>query len=249
MDDIATGIGRQRPQDQVDEWIAQRVRGLSFVDIGGIGVKGTNERASWAQRQGASAVAMADFEPFSHREWQHWHGEIKRIGVTGIKEYEETNIDDPALLDLLGQWDMVHSTGILYHVPNPIHTLLNLRRLVRRYLIVNTVIVPEIIENTAGRLCFPASSVALFAALRGSERAVLAQHYADQFGLPLDELAPERNEGASMPYLVGDRPSYYPYWWVFTKPSFEVTLEMLRMRVLDRFTWKNHAHFVLLEVD
>lgn len=240
-------IGRADAKDPVDEWIASIAAGRSFVDIGGIGEFSVNERCSWAQRSGASRTAMADFEPFSHHLWRYWHEETGRQNIGGIEEFEGANIDDPRLPDLIGTWDIVHSTGILYHVPNPIHSLLNIRRAARRYLILNTVVVPEVIENDAGRLVFPACSVAFFPALRAEERAVLARHYREHLNLDLEPLAPASADGAIMPYMQGGQASYYPYWWIFTVPSFEAALATLEMRVRERWTWNRHAHFVLLE--
>lgn len=241
------GIGRDTAQDVVDEWIARIAPGQSLVDIGGIGEFSTNERCTWAQRCGASRVGVADFEPFEHHLWTHWRTETARQGITGIEEFQRANIDDPELPKIIGRWDIVHSTGILYHVPNPVHSILNIRRAARRWLILNTVVVPEVIENAAGRLRFPGSAVAFFAALRGEERAVMAEHYREQFGMDIDALAPVRQDGAVMPYMREGEPSYYPYWWIFTRTSFEAALEILEMRVRDRWTWRDHAHFVLLE--
>ncbi|MFL1460631.1 class I SAM-dependent methyltransferase [Roseococcus sp. DSY-14] len=241
------GIGRDGAQDQVDEWLARIAPGQSVVDIGGIGEFSTNERCSWARRNGATRVAMADLEPFAHPLWQHWRTETARLGVTGVEEFEQVNLDDPALPELIGQWDVVHSTGILYHVPNPVHTLLNLRRTVKRWLIVNTVVLPPVIENRAGRLRLPDCAVALFAALRGQERAVIGEHYRARFGMDIEALAPTRQEGAVMPYMREGAPSYYPYWWIFTAHAFEALLETLEMKVRERWTWEEHAHFVLLE--
>lgn len=241
------GIGRSNPQDPVDEWIARVAPGGSLVDIGGIGEWSCNERCTWAQRVGASRVAMADLEPFEHRLWRHWRAETARQGIAGIEEFERSNLDDPAQTERLGQWDVVHSTGILYHVPNPLFSLLQLRRFVRRWLIINTVVLPSVIENAAGRLVMPDCSVALFAALRGAERAVIAEHYRAEFGMDIDVLAPVRQGEAMMPYLRDGHPSYYPYWWIFTVPAFEALLEVLEMKLHERWTWRNHCHFVLLE--
>jgi len=241
------GIGREAAQDPVDHWLARIAPGQSVVDIGGIGEFSTNERCSWAQRHGASRVAMADLEPFDHHLWGHWRAETSRLGVTGIEEFQRVNLDDADLPRILGQWDVVHSTGILYHVPNPVHSLLNLRRLVKRWLIVNTVVLPQVIENAAGTLRLPDCAAGLFAALRGQERAVIGEHYRTRFGMDIDALAPVRQEGAVMPYMRDGAPSYYPYWWIFTVPAFEALLEMLEMKVRERWTWEEHAHFVLLE--
>jgi hypothetical protein len=236
------------PQDVVDEWIASVVRGKSFVDIGGIGEFATNERTCWAKYSGASKAAVADFEPFDHHLWRHYRQETKRLGIIDIEFYEKINIDDPSLRDKIGEWDIVHSTGILYHVPNPVHSILNLRRIVRSHLIINTVIVPQIIENAAGRLDLPAAGVLFAGALRGTDRQVMLEYYQEKFGLDISPSMPTEVTEGSMPYMRNGRPSYYPYWWLFTKHSFETVSEILGMRVRDRFTWREHAHFLFLEV-
>jgi len=239
------GIGRQAPQDRVDEWIAAVAPGRSFVDIGGIGEQSGNERCSWAQRCGAVNVAMADILPLNDDLWEYFLGTMRARGVTNIDVRPGVDVDDPGLATKLGRFDIVQATGLLYHLPNPVHSLLNLRRVVGEYLITNTVVIPDLVENAEGRIAFPAASALFLPALRGRERAVLRRHYLDRFSVDLDFHAP-MGDGAMMPYVIKGEPSPWPYWWFFTKSAFERALEMLEMRVLDRYTWQDHAHFVFL---
>ena len=241
------GIGRIARQDRVDDWIAGVAPGRRFVDIGGIGEQGGNERCGWAQRCGAHDVTMADILPGDHALWEHYRRTTRAHGITGVAFKPGQDVNDPALGDKLGRFDIVHATGLLYHAPNPIQMVLNLRRLVGEYLITNTVVIPEVIENAAGRVSFAAASALFLPALRGRERAVLRQHYLDKFGLDLDTHAPMQAAGAMMPYMAQGEPSPWPYWWFFTAPAFEHALELLEMRLLDRHTWQDHAHFVFLK--
>lgn len=240
-------INRREAKDRLDEWIADIVPGRSFIDIGGIGEFATNERCTFALNAGASRSAMADFEPYGHHLWEHYLQELRGAGIGGVETFERANLDDPELADRLGRWDVVHSTGILYHVPNPAHTILNVKRLVRKYLILNTVVLPHRIENLHGSFELPQAGVALFAALGGTERRVLRHYYEETLKVPIDVVAPQRAPGAMMPYMLGSQPSYYPWWWIFTPHSFEALLGTLDMKVLDRDTWRDHVHAVLLE--
>lgn len=239
------GVGRQAAQDRIDEWIAGVAPGRSFVDIGGIGERSGNERCSWAQRCGAQDVAMADILPAEHALWSHFREATRVHGIAGIDLRPGLDMGQADFPEQLGRFDIVHATGLLYHAPNPLLSLLNLRRVVGEYLITNTVIVPDRLENAEGSVSFPAASALFLPALRGRERAVLRRYYLDRFQVDLDIHAP-MSHGAIMPYVTKGEPSPWPYWWFFTKSAFESALELLEMRILDRHTWQDHAHFVFL---
>jgi len=239
------GIGRQAPQDRIDDWIAGVAPGRSLLDLGGIRERSGNERCSWAQRCGAVDVAMADNLSLDHELWAYFRNTTRERGVKGIDFRPEIDVDSPGLAQKLGQFDIVCATALLYHAPNPVHTLLNLRHVVGEYLIASTVVVPDVVENSEGRVAFPAASALFLPALRGHERAVLRRHYLDRFQLDLDIHAP-MGSGNMMPYVTSGEASPWPYWWFFTKSAFERALELLEMRILDRHTWQEHAHFVFL---
>ena len=239
------GVGREAAQDRIDQWIAAVAPGRSFVDIGGIGEQSGNERCSWALRCGAVDVAMADILPLEHELWAHFRQQTRAFGLHEIDFRPGLDLNAPDFPRALGRFDIVHATGLLYHCPHPVHSLLNLRRVVGEYLITNTVVIPDEIENAEGRVRFPAASALFLPALRGRERAVLKRYYLDRFQVDLDVHAP-LGEGSIMPFLQKGEPSPWPYWWFFTKSAFECALELLEMRILDRHTWQDHAHFVFL---
>lgn len=240
------GVGRVAPQDRIDQWIAAVAPGRSFVDIGGIGEHSGNERCSWALRCGAVGVAMADILPLEHDLWAHFRNATRAHGLRNIDFRPGLDINAADFPQALGRYDIVHATGLLYHCPNPVHGLLNLRRVVGEYLITNTVVIPDVVENAEGRVAFPAASALFLPALRGRERSVLKRYYLDRFQVDLDQHAP-MGEGGPAPYLLkSGAPSPWRYWWFFTKSAFERALELLEMRILDRHTWQDHAHFVFL---
>jgi hypothetical protein len=242
-------IGRTAPKDPVDRWIQASGLKESFVDIGGIGEFSGNERVTWAKHLGFGRVAMADLEPPGHHLWKHYDEETAKAGISGIENFYEINVDDPAIGDKLGQWEMVHSTGILYHVPNPIYTLRNYVNATKSDLILNTVTVPEKISSEEGTITLPSCGVLFLPALSDPERSILRGYYKKKFGWSIDDVAPsnEVQSSAMMPYLSKDGGlSYYPYWWLFTVHAFEGALRMLGMKVMERWTWEDHAHFVWL---
>ena len=239
------GVGRAAAQDRIDQWIAAVAPGRSFVDVGGLGERCANERCSWALRCGAVDVAMADILPLDHPFWTHFRKEVRAFGLRDIDFRPGMDLNDPGFPKALGRFDIVHASGLLYHFPHPLQSLLNLRRVVGEYLITNTVVIPDVVENAEGRVSFPAASALFLPALRGRERAVLKRYYLDRFGLDLDIHAP-MSDGRAMRYLKQGEPKAGPYWWLFTKSAFEQALGLLEMRILDRHTWQDHAHFVFL---
>ncbi len=244
-------IGRSIAQDTIDTWIDDNPQRGSFIDIGGIGEYSTNERCTWAYRCGYQKVAMADFESFDHYLWRHYNDVTEASGITGIEKMDRINVDDPKLPDKIGMWDVVHSTGILYHVPNPIYTISNYRKITRRDLIINTVVIPERVVTESGELIFPQSSVVFLPALEGLDRSILQEYYKTKFGWDLNQLAPSSNaQGKSlMPHVLESGAlSYYPYWWLFTVKSFESAVRLFGFEIVERSTWQDHAHAVWLRV-
>lgn len=237
--------------DVVDQWIeASDVRG-SFTDIGGIGENSTNERVTFAVHCGYENICIADLEGEDHHLWKHFKSEINDHNKNKIHYKYNLNVDDTSSMKDFGQWDMVHSTGIMYHVPNPMHTLKNYKIITRKELIINTVIVPELISNSRGSINFGSCSALFMPSLCGNEREIMREHYRSKFGWDLNNVSPlSDSKDNIMPYLSnGGEYSYYPYWWLFTEKSFQAALELLQMKVVDAWTWEGHAHFVWLRVD
>ena len=57
--------------------------------------------------------------------------------------YEQADVNDPALVDRIGEIDVLFCAGVLYHMPNPLSTLERLRRLCRETLILASVTIAE----------------------------------------------------------------------------------------------------------
>jgi hypothetical protein len=237
------------PKDQIDRWIADVVPGRTFVDIGGIGVNSTNERVTFAARSGARRAAMADIRPFSYYEWTVFDEKCAAAGVTDIDRYDNVDITSPQLADLLPRFDVVHCTGIFYHLPSPVSAFDTLQRVVGQHLIVNTVTIPERVSNDKGILEYSGNVALLLAGLSGRERAILDAHYQGKFGWKLDEVAPplEAQDGAVMPFIKDGQLSCWPYWWLMTDDCFRSLIRLMGFVIRDEYKWEDHCLFCLCE--
>lgn len=232
------------------DWIAARAAGLSFIDIGGIGENALNETVSTALAHGAARASIADIQDFSAPMWGDFHARMAGMGIEPARytAYDRIDVAGGDLTTRLPVHDMVHSTGILYHLSDPARALWNLRRVTGRYLVTNTVIMPDSIENEHGRLDFRGSTALFLPGIDATERAILRQYYRDKFGWDLNQNAPPPEDtGAGMPHLTETGPSPWPYWFLFTAAGFRGLVRMAGFRIQEEWVWENHAHFVLAE--
>jgi hypothetical protein len=236
------------PKDPVDEWIGSVVRGRTFADIGGIGVDAVNERITFAVEHGAASATMIDVRPSDFHEWTTFREICARKGISEYRELASIDINDPELARKTGTYDVVNCTGILYHLASPLAALENLRAVVGEYLIINTVIVPGVIENHCGRLEFPGSVALFLPGIGEHERDVLREHYRSKFGFSIDDIAPRLSEqrDANMPWREGGGFSCWPYWWLFTEAAFRALIELMGFQILDEWRYEDHASFAFV---
>src|SRR5439155_11474269 len=116
--------------------------------------------------------------------------------VSGYEELAEIDINDPALQSKIGSFGVVNCTGIFYHLPSPVAAFENLRQVVDEYLVVNTVTVPETIENASGTLAFRGSVALFLPGVDERERAILREHYQAKFEWAFDDVAPRLGDRA-----------------------------------------------------
>jgi len=135
--DLAAALLR-RPsyQDRLRMLIERYVPGYSFADVGCMwNVDGAY--AFHALDKGAVQVTGIDLMAPSER----FQAENARRGsrVTFV----QGDINDPKLPERLGRVDVVFCSGVLYHMPNPVGTLEQLRAMCRRTLILGSATIPE----------------------------------------------------------------------------------------------------------
>ena len=143
------------------KWIEDKVNGLTFADIGGIGLRSINERISTAIINNAESATMIDLRKKDFKMWNIFHETMKQKAITGYKTIENVDVTAPDLHSIIGEYDFVHCAGIMYHLPSPLLAMQNLYKITKKYLVVNTVTIPEYINNAEGEMSFKGSQ-ALF---------------------------------------------------------------------------------------
>jgi hypothetical protein len=191
------------PDRLKEDLIRQYVPGRSFADIGCMWrVNGLFSFV--AEDAGAVSVAAVDIYPAS----AEFAAELQRLGSR--VEFIHGDILDPATIEAIGQRDVVFCSGLLYHTPNPIDTLMKLRLICKGTLILNTSTVPEQpgIKNFA----------VFYPYLEDAQRQVWALGAGAM--------------GISTPYVAGQ--GYGNWFWGFSHSCLESMLRCAGFRVIER---------------
>jgi tRNA (mo5U34)-methyltransferase len=135
-DDIVTpgGVPNALLERNADIFFAYGVKGLSVLDVGAW--DGFNSFA--AEKRGASRVLAVD--------WFCWGGPGvgKREAFLLARELLGSKVEDRILdipdttVENVGKFDVVLFNGIFYHIIDPIHALLEMSRIAKRVLVVET---------------------------------------------------------------------------------------------------------------
>jgi SAM-dependent methyltransferase len=130
------GFLEGRPEHLWRELIARHVPGRSFADVGCMW-RVDGAYSFHALEKGAASVTGIDINPATAAFAE------KNAAVDGRVRFVQSDLNDPALPDRAGQFDVVFCSGVLYHVPNPVFSLEQLRRLCRGTLILTTASILE----------------------------------------------------------------------------------------------------------
>jgi hypothetical protein len=124
--------------------------GTSFVDVACM-FRADGAAAFLAEEHGASPVTATDtLAPTDEYR--------KRAEPSSDVKFVWADINTSEAIDAIGQHDVVYCCGLLYHVPDPHHTLNQLRQLSRATLIVGTKSIPEIPGFPGSAVYYPALS-------------------------------------------------------------------------------------------
>ena len=111
--------------DPRDRFIQRVAHGKTFAEIGGLWGT-TNERASVAHKAGARELTMVDVSPPTSKWWPAFEARRVELGVPSVRSVSgdvmQLAYADPSL-----RFDVVHCSGILYHIPNQFTFLQALR--------------------------------------------------------------------------------------------------------------------------
>jgi len=223
------------PTDK-DALISQLVPGLTFADVGGLwGLR--NEMVSVALRAGARSGTMIDLYPADRQEWQDF-----RNRVHDAKLPEATCVVADATArnfpQRVGEFDVVHSAGVIYHIHSPFDYLMNLRDITRKILVVTSMTVPDRIGQTSDAIDLSGGKFLSTHQLDADQYRILSTHF--------ETLNLDRNAilgAAKHLYGIDGHPDSGSWWWLFTVESLRRLLSAVGLQVdAVTETWHNRAH-------
>lgn len=233
--------------DQVDlwnQWIADAKDGSdSFVDVGGLW--GTvNEKVSVAHEAGYTSLMMADMQDEGNIWWEAFHTRMSELGVTEYKSVV-TEATTPGLVDRIGRHDVVHCSGVIYHVPSPFELLWNLAACSKKYLIINSMVVPEDVKNSVGSRSVDPTTPLCVPLLNDETRSIYGAHF-ESHGLRIGHL---NGEPVFRWRDSQYRADFAPWWWLFSPRSLREIIVRASLEVIDEgFTWSGLSYGFLLRV-
>jgi len=177
---------------------------------------------------------MIDILPPLNKRWGEFR---KRMAEKGIENYRALSVD--IMHSKCQGFDVTHSSGILYHCPNPIQYLQALRSVTREHCIMTTASIPYKIQNSAGVLELTGGEVMFVPTMTDMQKAVFTEHYVRKNRSPI--------WGINKPYKFDDT-DYTPWWWLFTETALVGMAESAGWVVEDvRPNWGGRAHTMLLK--
>lgn len=182
---------------------------------------------------------MIDITELDHALWRQFHARCAEQGVTCDASLQ-ANVDDPGLASRVGHYDIVHCAGVIYHCPNPLHTVSQLASITAEILILGSVIIPPTIENMKGILHVEDNSALFVPPLSEHQRTVVARHF-EEVGAQI--------YGINMPLARGWSPDdYTPWWYLFTIGFVGGLISVCGFKVLDTIPeWHGRAAYFLAE--
>jgi len=224
-------------RDLRDCYIDKVVKGKTFADIGGLW--GTvNEKVSVAHVHGASSLTMIDISPPESELWSLFEERRRTLRLPEVRCISSD------VLVLAGssscpQFDVVHCSGILYHIPDPIQFLVALRRITRGHLVLTSVVTATKVESEEGVLELPQASALFIPALQKQERVILKSYWQRFVG--------DGAIGLTCEAVAWQPRDFAPWWWL-------PTVEALKMMCLAAgfdcqeggYTWNDNAYVQLL---
>jgi hypothetical protein len=171
-----------------DDAIRTYAPGRTFIDVGGMWTLDGRD-SFFAEEAGATQVTLLDILKTD--------GFTKRLeqGDTKVR-FVQGDLHDPATRAAAGPHDVVWSSGLLYHVPDPLHTIRCLGELAKELLIIQTYTIPEIPGIPNGAVYWPG--------LDEGSRSRYAAAYERQAG---------RGERVGLTSEFAPEAAYDNWWW------------------------------------
>jgi len=222
--------------DPRDEYLSQIVKGKSFADVGGLW--GTvSEKVSVAHRYGASALTMIDVAPPADEEWRLFEERRRDLRLPPVNCLSG---DVVSLVEsnTCPQFDVVHCSGVLYHIPDPVRLVAALRKITREYLILCSVVTATKVESDEGTLELPNAAALFIPALQDREHTILSSYWRRFVG--------DQALGITGPQSSWQLDDFSPWWWLPTVESLKSICTVGGFRFHKGAHFWNDNTFVLL---
>lgn len=203
----------KRPIGPPEELVRRLAPGRSFVDVGALwSIHG--RIAFLAEDAGATSVTAVDISA----ETAEFRAEHARRD-SGVR-FVQADLHEPGAIE---RHDVVWCSGVLYHCPDPVHTLERLREITAETLVLRSATLPE----TAGTVFFPG--------LSERERRAYDRAYSAVGG-------PATRVGLTTPFDPAQ--GYANWWWGLTPSAVERMLIATGFAVRERATNGFDTRFV-----
>jgi len=226
-------------KDLRDVYIGKVVKEKSFAEVGGLW--GTvNEKVSVAHTGGASDLAMIDVSPPESDLWRLFE---ERRQALRLPEVRCVSSDLVTLAEGAScpRFDVVHCSGILYHIPDPLRFLRALHAVTREFLVLTSVVTAARIVNEQGTLEIPRAAALFVPALQERERAILQTYWRQVVG--------DGAIGLTRETKVWSLDDFAPWWWLPTVEALEALCMTAGFeRQEGGYTWNNNAYVLLLTI-
>lgn len=224
-----------KTQDARDRLISEVAAGRSFADVGGLW--GTvNEKVSTAHRCGATELTMVDVSVAGSTLWPAFEQRMRELQVDRYR-CVIGDVTEAATLEEIGPVEVVHSSGVFYHMPEPISYIVALRELATEFVILTSAITKTVMIQGRRRLKVPRSSMLFIPALRGHEAEIVRKYWKRQ-GVEGGGITEDCE------YRIDD---FGPWWYLPTQEALRSVCETAGFRVESQEpTWHGNASTLLL---
>lgn len=228
------------PSQRKHRWIADLVENRTFADVGGLW-NTVNETVSIALLAGASQATMIDQIPLGGKWWKLFYERCEALGVSGYRSVQG-DITNDRIADEVGQFDVTHCSGVLYHLPNPFHMIQNLISITREWFVLSSMVVPERIENKFGKVQLSEGELLCVPLLSERHGRVMIEYFRER----------KMNVGGLNVQSSYIRPngamSFSPWWWLLTCETLVGMCELFGVVVREQYVSPFGSASVLAQI-
>jgi hypothetical protein len=215
-------------------WVQDIVQNKTFADVGGLW-NTINEKVTVASSAGAREVTMIDLMYDKSHWWDKFDEKCKTVNVVCDNKIS-MDVDDLDLLERVGTFDVVHSAGVLYHCPNPIHTLNQFYSITNEYFILGTTRIPSNFDDIRFPMDVPSGGILLSEVLSEKQKQICMEFY----GLNKSDIFYDGRKDEMTQYNkdMTNRQTN-PWWYFFTDEYIEYILKICGFNILKKeYYWK-----------